>query len=388
QQPARIDMTSDGGGPCPGIYRLDGDRLRICLGEKLPTKVDGPAVDGEVLLVLKRVGPAPTEPSSDTPEKLQLTIDVDAHGNARLDDVTYDDAKSLAEAVEKRMKPNVATSVQLRCDRSTPHKHIAALLEELKNIAITDVSLQVQPPATATKSDIEAVQGTWEVVSSKTLLSCFDGSRKEADLQEAIKTTRVVITADTLKVLGPDLDSRAFQYHITPAAENKFIDLQADNELLGIYKLEGDRLTIRADESDRPTEFGAKLESSTDLLVLKRVGDTTIEPDDEALLDKWRVVRASGNVGNIHFKPRSVGPQFLSAESLEGNRVEITARLLDFGSVRSEPQPGWSDGHPSASGVYALDPTRTLKLIDFEVRQGFGMRGIYELQGDYLTICA
>ena len=317
RDPKTIELNDKVRVPCSGIYQLDGNRLTIRLGKDANRPTD---IDA---------------PADDGEVLLELK---------RIGD----------PIVEPPTKPSGPIA-----EEPTPETSSAATV----------------------KSDIEAVQGTWEVVSSRTLLSCFDASREGADLQAAVKTARVVITRDRLKVLGQHLDSRAFQYQIGSAAEKKMIELQVGKAvLLGIYKLEGDRLTICAGASERPTEFWAELGSSKDLLVLKRVGDAKVDPDDEALVGTWHAVSASGRVSNRSYK-RTV--PFLSGEVVDGSRMEMTKELLRFRSLRF---PGQKYTR-STSGVYALDSSQTPKWIDFQLAEEFTLRGIYELQGDQLKIC-
>ena len=106
------------------------------------------------------------------------------------------------------------------------------------------------------------------------------------------RTTRVVITGDTLKILGDHVVGDAFQYKLNPAATPPMIDLlSGGGAVLGIYELRGNRLRICTDEAPgRPKEFWAELGSSKDLLVLERVGDAAVEPDEKTIQGTWEVV--------------------------------------------------------------------------------------------------
>jgi len=95
------------------------------------------------------------------------------------------------------------------------------------------------------------------------------------DLSVAI-TVEIVITADKIKVSFPD-KSRESTYKIDPTAKPKTIDTVPTEGVteLGIYKLEGDVLTICATlgqaDKERPSEFNSKEDSGTMRIVLKRV---------------------------------------------------------------------------------------------------------------------
>ena len=116
--------------------------------------------------------------------------------------------------------------------------------------------------------DKEKIQGTWKIVSLHAHLP-------KAELtKEALKSAKVVMTADKMAFhFGKKIDEARFK--IDPTKKPKTIDLVSDGKAApGIYKLEGDDLTLcwNATDSDRPADFTKVRKMGLDirLLVLKR----------------------------------------------------------------------------------------------------------------------
>ena len=98
----------------------------------------------------------------------------------------------------------------------------------------------------------------------------------------------------------------AFQYKLNPAARPPMIDLLSGGRAaLGIYEFQGNRLKICTDEAPRrPKEFWADLGSSKDLLVLERVGDAAVEPDEKTIQGTWEVLDCStGATARMGYSP-------------------------------------------------------------------------------------
>ena len=49
--------------------------------------------------------------------------------------------------------------------------------------------------------------------------------------EKVFKTTKIVITADTFKVMGDHVVNMAFEYRMNPAAKTKIIDLQTAGDM-------------------------------------------------------------------------------------------------------------------------------------------------------------
>ncbi|HTU92729.1 MAG TPA: sigma-70 family RNA polymerase sigma factor [Gemmataceae bacterium] len=127
----------------------------------------------------------------------------------------------------------------------------------------------------AKKMDTENIKGTWKVESAT-----MNGQDPKDAKGERIKNPTFEITADKMLLKFKE-GIREATYTFDPAAKPKRIDMTSQGEgdekgetVPGIYKLEGDTLTICfscARQTERPTEFVSKEGSDTILLILKRV---------------------------------------------------------------------------------------------------------------------
>ena len=108
----------------------------------------------------------------------------------------------------------------------------------------------------AVKKDMDALQGKWQVASME----------RDGEAVPVAKDAVRVITGDKYEMtLFPDLKIEG-KFKIDPTAKPKTIESTAtsgpykDQELLGIYELDGDTLKIcyALPGKDRPTEFKSK----------------------------------------------------------------------------------------------------------------------------------
>jgi uncharacterized protein (TIGR03067 family) len=118
------------------------------------------------------------------------------------------------------------------------------------------------------QGDKEKIQGTWKIVS-------FEAQLPKALLtKEALKSTKVVITADKITFhFGKEIDGS--RYKIDSDKKPKTIDLIMDGKAApGIYDLNGDDLTLcwNGTDGERPAGFTKFRKRNKDirLLVLKR----------------------------------------------------------------------------------------------------------------------
>jgi uncharacterized protein (TIGR03067 family) len=124
------------------------------------------------------------------------------------------------------------------------------------------------------KEEILKLQGTWKFISWET--EGQDAPR------EAVEASVLIFDGEKyLQKIGDDIVERGTQ-KLDPTQSPKTVDYQITEgeeqgkTQLGIYKLEGDRLTIcvaRPGDKQRPKEFATKKGSGTTLVVLKREGD-------------------------------------------------------------------------------------------------------------------
>jgi uncharacterized protein (TIGR03067 family) len=116
------------------------------------------------------------------------------------------------------------------------------------------------------KKDEEAILGTWTVVSFE------EGGKKAPD--EAIKETTVKFTADGKMTVKRGEQEEQFTFKLDPSQKIKeFSGTNAQGKSAdGIYKLEGEKLTICYSRGGglRPTEFASAEGTTTVLMVLKK----------------------------------------------------------------------------------------------------------------------
>lgn len=129
-----------------------------------------------------------------------------------------------------------------------------------------------QQPDPKKKSDLELIQGVWRIVGLES------GGKKQSDKSFSGNTFtfRKDKKGADLAVLQetPPYPPVDFAYSLDSAKTPKSIDLTTKaggNKALGIYKLEGDDLTISLSlGGPRPTEFATKAGGDTETFTLKR----------------------------------------------------------------------------------------------------------------------
>lgn len=114
-------------------------------------------------------------------------------------------------------------------------------------------------------SDQEKIQGVWQLTSGERSGQSF------AD--DIVKNAQLVFEGDKMTTKIKD---RSFAYTIKlfPDQSPKAANLDMDGTIgMGIYKLDGDKLTIVHTEAgqDRPKEFATKAGSPLTMMVFTRV---------------------------------------------------------------------------------------------------------------------
>jgi uncharacterized protein (TIGR03067 family) len=121
------------------------------------------------------------------------------------------------------------------------------------------------------KKDEDALQGNWKVTSVEN-----NGKKAEA---KVIANMRLVVAGDKMTALdGKDVMDE-YTFRLDPTTRPRAIDLKVQTgdekgkTVRGIYRVEGDALTVcvaEPDKKDRPKEFLAPEGSSFMLLVFQR----------------------------------------------------------------------------------------------------------------------
>jgi uncharacterized protein (TIGR03067 family) len=126
------------------------------------------------------------------------------------------------------------------------------------------------PAADTAKQEQEKLQGNWTVTA-------YTASGKKAEAKE-FAAWRLIVSGNEMTARdGIDLLS-AYVFKLDPSATPRLIDLDVtsgpdkDKKVLGLYKLEGETLTVCVAEPDkpRPTAFASKEGSGHLLFVFKR----------------------------------------------------------------------------------------------------------------------
>jgi uncharacterized protein (TIGR03067 family) len=126
----------------------------------------------------------------------------------------------------------------------------------------------MNPEDSATKKDLEALQGTWR------LLSAMENGKSLAE--DKVKQTTIVIKDDTFRFphLAEDATSKAGAIKLDATKTPKQMDTVSTEKdiMLGIYELEGDgyKVCFAPVGKPRPNEFTSKAGSGTILQVWER----------------------------------------------------------------------------------------------------------------------
>ena len=125
-------------------------------------------------------------------------------------------------------------------------------------------------PEPKAKSDEELLHGSWYIVGLE-MGGNLEPERNYRGNSFTFEKTKGVGTATLREGRLPEID---FSYKLDPAANPKSIDLTLptkDVKFRGIYKLDGDDLTICfSTGGPRPTQFGTRAGGDTETFTLKR----------------------------------------------------------------------------------------------------------------------
>ncbi len=239
----------------------------------------------------------------------------------------------------------------------------------------------------------------------------------------------MTITADTLTFLGEHTLGTVYRYQLNTDASPPMIDVDGPRVRvgeggvrLGIVRLLGDELTLcfgspgarggrggggggggLPESPDRPTEFWAEMGSSKELLVLKRIGDVAIDPDEKAIEGTWQVESNSMESlpdwkGVIERRDSAAAKRPSDDASLvwgatfaeiwpKGRMVRIKDRRILWSRPEGAAVPGRGSPPPTDPFVrFVTNSHRQPKAIDLP-EPGHYATGIYRMEADRLTLC-
>jgi uncharacterized protein (TIGR03067 family) len=195
------------------------------------------------------------------------------------------DVVDLKNGTRVKSLPTGDYQIALKGDRADVKLDKDAFTISRAGEAVVTVKQESVP--TTRDKDLEAIQGTWKAVHLEE-----QGATEVAD--EALKRAGATLSVNGNDVswkVDPESPMAHFQFHgrihLDPTKEPKTCDffyLDRDaRPMLGIYRVDGDRLTVcwcvePSKPDDRPTEFSTKGKKWT-LVVWQRVGKTAKLPN-------------------------------------------------------------------------------------------------------------
>jgi RNA polymerase sigma factor (sigma-70 family) len=244
---------------------------------------------------------------------------------------------------------------------------------------------QPEAPVQASKTDKELLQGTWVRVKEE-----LNGEKRPDDYLRSVKWVAEFtgekflfqwIEADRAKPI-----SIQGVFAVDQGQKPRTITLTdtEKRQALGIYKIEGDKLTICSGSfkgNVRPSAFETKAGTDHFLAVFERqkVTKPAVEkeknvPENETPADQAASQRELEKLA---------GTWIVVAVEVEGKADETS----DTKFVFSKNKCTWTkEGAEAKEMTITVDVAKKPRTLDFDNR-GRTMRGIYELDGDTLKIC-
>jgi uncharacterized protein (TIGR03067 family) len=138
---------------------------------------------------------------------------------------------------------------------------------------VSSVIADEKPKEDVAKEELKKLQGVWQVTKA------IDHSEEAAPADE-IKHMRIEFKGDHLAIqMGKDDTGKKFKFTLNPSKKPKWIDVDMGSIVTeGIYKLDGDELTIcivsgtrSGKAAPRPSEYKARKREKYTLLVTKKI---------------------------------------------------------------------------------------------------------------------
>jgi uncharacterized protein (TIGR03067 family) len=234
------------------------------------------------------------------------------------------------------------------------------------------------------KTDLDGLQGTWDVVALE-----LDGQEMGAVPPHAciqVKGSRFTTSGMGAEYTG--------DVTLDPTANPKTFDLlfrtgpEKGNTSLGIYELDGDswKMCLTTRGGKRPAKFATKPGTGMALQTLTRRGSAKAAAPAKAKAKAAKASAAGNPAGEL--APELDGewtPQELiqSGQPLDPAYLQMGRRVAENGELKVYMGP-----QVIIHVKFAVDRSQTPMAMNYvHVRGGQEQAGIYKLEGDLLTTC-
>jgi uncharacterized protein (TIGR03067 family) len=159
---------------------------------------------------------------------------------------------------------------------------VACSLLAITSVIVQEQSLRKTSKQETKMTDQELIQGTWRVESGERGGKAFPN--------EIISSARLSFEGQVMTTVVAG-NSTKFRFELSPENSHKEINLDMNGTVgKGIYKLDGDLLTIVHTEAGkpRPKEFATAADTSLTMMVLKRINPMSAKHLLQSIVGKWK----------------------------------------------------------------------------------------------------